>query len=106
MNLVGLTSSPSEARIGIVPPHADNEHGDARVTPRSGAVYPRWSNPSMETRTIRLGNCKLFLSRPFEDRPEVILVVTDDGRRAILGDGPEPFMAHREPPRELVSEAL
>jgi hypothetical protein len=36
----------------------------------------------------------------------VILVVTDDGRRAILGDGPEPFMAHREPPRELVSEAL
>lgn len=41
--------------------------------------------------TIRLGNRRLFVSRPFQDRPELILIVTDDGRRAVLGDGPEPF---------------
>ena len=45
------------------------------------------------TRTVQLDDTRIELSRPLADRPDVIVVMTDDGRRAILGDGREFVMA-------------
>ena len=39
------------------------------------------------TTTVQLDDTRIELSRPLADRPDVIVVMTDDGRRAILGDG-------------------
>lgn len=43
--------------------------------------------------TVDLGNFKVELLQPLRRRPDVIVVTTSDGRRAILGDGREPFTA-------------
>jgi hypothetical protein len=37
--------------------------------------------------SVQLGDTRVELSRPIPSRPDVIVVMTDDGRRAILGDG-------------------
>jgi hypothetical protein len=42
------------------------------------------------TTTVQFDDTRIELSRPLPDRPNVIVVMTDDGRRAILGDGEEP----------------
>jgi len=39
------------------------------------------------TTTVQFDDTRIELSRPLADRPDVIVVMTDDGRRAILGDG-------------------
>jgi hypothetical protein len=40
-----------------------------------------------------LENLSVELSQPIQNRPELIVVTTSDGRCAILGDGREPFTA-------------
>ena len=40
---------------------------------------------------VQLDNVRVELSRPLKDRPDVIFIATSDGRRAILGDGRDPF---------------
>ena len=40
---------------------------------------------------VQLDNVRVELSQPLKDRPDVILIATSDGRRAILGDGHDPF---------------
>jgi len=37
--------------------------------------------------SVQLGDTRVELSRPIPERPDVIVVMTDDGRRAVLGDG-------------------
>lgn len=48
--------------------------------------------------TVQLENFRVELSQPLEDRPDVLLIATSDGRRTILGDGYDPFSAdeHRQ----------
>jgi len=43
------------------------------------------------TTAVQLDNVRVELSQPLEDRPDVILIATSDGRRAILGDGQDLF---------------
>ena len=48
----------------------------------------------METHTsvtVKLDHFSVELMQPLRHRPDVIVVCTSDGRRAILGDGREPF---------------
>ena len=47
----------------------------------------------MTTKTVQLDDLRLELSQPLKNRPDVILIATDDGRRTILGDGYDPFSA-------------
>ena len=41
--------------------------------------------------TVKLDHFSVDLLQPLRHRPDVIVVCTSDGRRAILGDGREPF---------------
>ena len=45
----------------------------------------------MTTRNVQLDNCSVELSQPLKDRPDVILIVTGDGRRSVIGDGQDLF---------------
>lgn len=45
------------------------------------------------TIAVQLDNTRVELSQPLKHRPDVILVTTNDGRRAILGDRQDPFSA-------------
>jgi len=40
---------------------------------------------------VQLDDFRIELSQPLKDRPDVIVIVTSDGRRAILGDGQDLF---------------
>lgn len=40
---------------------------------------------------VQLDNVRVELSQPLKDRPDVIVIATSDGRRAILGDDHDPF---------------
>lgn len=44
--------------------------------------------------SVQLDNCSVELSQPLKDRPDVILIVTGDGRRSIIGDGQDLFTAN------------
>ena len=41
--------------------------------------------------SVQLDNCSVELSQPLKDRPDVILIVTGDGRRSVIGDGQDLF---------------
>jgi hypothetical protein len=41
----------------------------------------------MSHETVNIGGIEITVSQPLANRPNVILVETSDGRRAILGDG-------------------
>ncbi len=43
--------------------------------------------------SVQLDNCRVELSQPLKDRPDVIVIVTSDGRRSIIGDGQNLFTA-------------
>ena len=43
--------------------------------------------------TVQFENFSVELSQPLEDRPDVILIATSDGRRSIIGDGQDLFTA-------------
>ena len=45
----------------------------------------------MMVQTVHFENFDVELSQPLDDRQNVILITTSDGRRSILGDGYEPF---------------
>ncbi len=45
------------------------------------------------TTAVQLDNFRVELSQPLKHRPNVIVIVTSDGRRAILGDGQDLFTA-------------
>jgi len=45
----------------------------------------------MTTQAVHFENFDVELSQPLNDRPDVVLITTTDGRRTILGDGHEPF---------------
>ncbi len=46
------------------------------------------------TTAVQLDNCSVELSQPLKHRPDVIVIVTSDGRRSIIGDGPDLFTAN------------
>ncbi len=41
--------------------------------------------------SVQLDNCRVELSQPLKQRPDVIVIVTSDGRRSIIGDGQDLF---------------
>ena len=41
--------------------------------------------------SVQLDNCRVELSQPLKDRPDVIVIVTSDGRRSVIGDGQDLF---------------
>ncbi len=43
--------------------------------------------------SVQLDNCRVELSQPLKQRPDVIVIVTSDGRRSIIGDGQDLFTA-------------
>ena len=45
------------------------------------------------TTAVQLDNCRIELSQPLKHRPNVIVIVTSDGRRSVIGDGPDLFTA-------------
>ncbi len=45
----------------------------------------------MTAKAVHFNNFDVELSQPLEDRPDVVLIKTSDGRIAILGDGHDPF---------------
>ena len=45
------------------------------------------------TTAVQLDNCRVELSQPLRHRPDVIVIATSDGRRAVLGDGQDLFTA-------------
>ncbi len=45
----------------------------------------------VRSKKLQFENFSVELSQPLKDRPDVILITTSDGRRAILGDGYDPF---------------
>jgi hypothetical protein len=45
----------------------------------------------MATKTVQLDSITVEVSQPLADRPGVVLIVADDGRRSVLGDGRDPF---------------
>ena len=47
----------------------------------------------MTTQAVHFDNFDVELSQPLKDRPDLILITTSDGRRCVLGDGQNPFMA-------------
>ena len=54
-------------------------------------VPPACENGFMKT--VKLENTIVELSQPLPERPDVILIQTDDGRTSIIGDGQDPFTA-------------
>ena len=48
----------------------------------------------MTTQAVHFENFDVELSQPLNDRPDVVLITTTDGRRTILGDGPDLFTAN------------
>lgn len=68
------------------------------VTERNGLTLSAWSNLYMQHAiakpvTVDLDHYRVELLQPLRHRPDVIVVTTSDGRRAILGDGRDPFTA-------------
>jgi len=53
--------------------------------------YGNIDEKPMTTQAVHFDNFDVELSQPLEDRPDVVVIVTSDGRRAILGDGHDPF---------------
>ena len=45
------------------------------------------------TTAVQLDNCSVELSQPLKHRPDVIVIATSDGRRSVIGDGPDLFTA-------------
>ena len=43
------------------------------------------------TTAVQLDNCRVELSQPLKHRPDVIVIVTSDGRRSVIGDGQDLF---------------
>ncbi len=43
------------------------------------------------TTAVQLDNFHVELSQPLKHRPDVIVIVTSDGRRAVIGDGQDLF---------------
>lgn len=43
--------------------------------------------------SVQLDNFRVELSQPLKHRPNVIVVVTSDGRRSVIGDGQDLFTA-------------
>ena len=43
--------------------------------------------------SVQLDNFRVELSQPLKHRPDVILIVTGDGRRTVIGDGQDLFTA-------------
>ena len=41
--------------------------------------------------SVQLDNFRVELSQPLKHRPDVIVIVTSDGRRSIIGDGQDLF---------------
>ena len=50
----------------------------------------------MTTQAVHFENFDVELSQPLADRPDLILITTSDGRRAILGDALDPFTADED----------
>ena len=42
---------------------------------------------------VQLDDFRIELSQPLKDRPDVIVIVTSDGRRSVIGDGQDLFTA-------------
>jgi len=42
----------------------------------------------MTTQTVHFDNFDVELSQPLDDRQNVVLITTSDGRRSVIGDGP------------------
>ena len=45
----------------------------------------------MTTQTVHFENFDVELSQPLDDRPDVVLITTSDGRRTVIGDGQDLF---------------
>ncbi len=45
------------------------------------------------TTAVQLDNTRVELSQPLKHRPDVIVIVTSDGRRSVIGDGQDLFTA-------------
>ena len=45
----------------------------------------------MMTQTVHFDNFDVELSQPLDDRQNVILITTSDGRRSVIGDGQDLF---------------
>ena len=45
------------------------------------------------TTAVQLDNTRVELSQPLKHRPDVIVIVTSDGRRTVIGDGQDLFTA-------------
>ena len=45
------------------------------------------------TTAVQLDNFRVELSQPLKHRPNVIVIVTSDGRRSVIGDGQDLFTA-------------
>ena len=43
------------------------------------------------TTAVQLDNFSVELSQPLKHRPDVIVIVTSDGRRSVIGDGQDLF---------------
>ena len=43
------------------------------------------------TTAVQLDNFRVELSQPLKHRPDVIVIVTSDGRRSVIGDGQDLF---------------
>ena len=43
------------------------------------------------TTAVQLDNTRVELSQPLKHRPDVIVIVTSDGRRSVIGDGQDLF---------------
>ena len=60
----------------------------------------------MTMQAVHFVNFDVELSQPLEDRPDVVLITTTDGRCTILGDGQDLFTADEyqqmdsQPPRQ------
>ena len=47
----------------------------------------------MTTQTVYFDNFDVELSQPLDDRQNVVLITTSDGRRSVIGDGQDLFTA-------------
>ncbi len=45
----------------------------------------------MTTQTVHFDNFDVELSQPLDDRQNVVLITTSDGRRSVIGDGQDLF---------------
>ena len=50
-------------------------------------------NKPMTTQAVHFENFDVELSQPLKHRPDVIVIVTSDGRRSVIGDGQDLFTA-------------